>query len=83
MNLEDDISTCLILFYDYVEENPTSVILPDFEQTMTNEIGELIHNDKEEEYIEDVIDISLEIFDILISFANLDDILCLIILSIF
>ena len=62
MNLEDDISTCLILFYDYVEENPTSVILPDFEQTLINEIGELIHNDKEEEYIEDVIDVSLEIF---------------------
>ena len=50
MNLEDDISTCLILFYDYVEENPTSVILPDFEQTLINEIGELIHNDKEEEF---------------------------------
>jgi hypothetical protein len=62
MNLEDDISTCLVLFYDYVEENPTSVILPDFEQTIINEIGELIHNDKEEEYIEDVIDVSLEIF---------------------
>jgi putative phage-type endonuclease len=62
MNLEDDISTCLILFYDYVEENPTSVILPDFEQTMINNIEELIHNDKEEEYIEDVIDVSLEIF---------------------
>jgi hypothetical protein len=62
MNLEDDISTCLILFYDYVEENPNSVILPDFEQTMINDIVELIHNDKEEEYIDDVIDVSLEIF---------------------
>jgi hypothetical protein len=62
MNLEDDISTCLILFFDYVEENPTSVILPDFEQTMINNIEELIHYDKEEEYIEDVIDVSLEIF---------------------
>jgi len=62
MNLEDDMSTCLILFYDYVEENPTSVILPDFEETLINEIRELIHNDKEEEYIEDIIDVSLEIF---------------------
>ena len=62
MYLEDDISTCLTLFYDYVEENPNSVILPDFEQVMINDVEELVKNDKEEEYIQDVMDVSLEIF---------------------
>jgi putative phage-type endonuclease len=59
--LSDDISTLLHLFYDYIILNPTSISDPNFEENMLDDIFELLSN-IDEEYIDDLLDISLPIF---------------------
>jgi hypothetical protein len=59
--LSDDISTLLHLFYDYIDLNPTSISDPNFEENMINDIFDLLSN-IDEEYIDDLLDISLSIF---------------------
>ena len=59
--LSDDISTILHLCYDYIDLNPTSISDPNFEENMVNDIFELLSN-IDEEYIDELLDISLPIF---------------------
>lgn len=59
--LNDDISTLLHLFYDYIDLNPTSISDPNFEENMINDIYELLYNINEED-IDDLLDFSLFIF---------------------
>ena len=59
--LSDDISTILHLCYDYIDLNPTSISDPNFEENMINDIFDLLSN-IDEEYIDDLLDISLPIF---------------------
>jgi len=59
--LNDDISTLLHLFYDYIELNPTSISDPNFEENMINDIYDLLYNINEED-IDELLDFSLFIF---------------------
>ena len=59
--INDEISTLLQLFYDYIELNPTSISDPNFEENMINDILELFY-EVDEEYINEIINISLFIF---------------------
>ena len=59
--LSDDISTLLYLFYDYIDLNPTFISDPNFEENMINDLFDLLFN-IDEEYIDELLDISLPIF---------------------
>jgi hypothetical protein len=59
--LNDDISTLLHLFYDYIDLNPTSISDPNFEENMINDIYDLLYNINEED-IDELLDFSLFIF---------------------
>jgi len=65
------IETCLQLMYDYINENPTSISEPDFEEDMFTDIKELftIHfqgdtffNEDAEDEIDNIIDTAASIF---------------------
>jgi hypothetical protein len=63
MNIDDDISTLLILFYDYIELNPTSISDPNFEEIMIDEIFELISISlNDDDYISNLIEETLPLF---------------------
>jgi len=59
--LDDDISTLLHLFYDYIDLNPTCISDPNFEENMINDIYDLLYNVNEED-IDELLDFSLFIF---------------------
>jgi len=65
--IDDDFSTLLQLYYDFIEFNPSIISNPDFEEIMIDEVFSLLkmslnENDDIEEYIMDLIEESLPLF---------------------
>ena len=57
------IESCLYLMHDYINDNPAEISEPDFEDTMHQEIIELFTlASVSEEEVDDIFDISLELF---------------------
>ena len=60
------IETCLQLMYDYVDDNPSAISEPDFEENMIDNIKELFSNillsEDAEEEMDEAIDDALELF---------------------
>jgi len=63
--MDDDFSTLLQLYYDYININPSIISDPNFEEIMIDEVFSLLEitiNDIDEEYIMEMIDETLSFF---------------------
>ena len=61
--IDDDFSTLLELYYDFIDFNPSIISDPNFEDIMIDDIFSLLEISlNDEEYIIDLIDISLPFF---------------------